>query len=273
MKLPSALIITLLYVVFGLLWIHYSDQVVYNLANGDAQWQFTAEQYKGYVFILTTATLLFILVRSHDAALEKQIKALTISSERYIALFEASPMPVFIYDAHTGGIINANYAAAELYGYGMKELKEMSIWQIVGPEGMASVDEKLNISPGKEQHSRGIRRHTHKDGKQLYAFTQDLPFDVEEKHTRLLIANDVTRQMQYIEAIEKQNTKLNQISYAQSHTVRAPLASLMGLISVLEETQYDAAEYKVILSQIQEASRRLDAVIREIDNNARPQQV
>lgn len=273
MKIPSALIITILYVVFALLWIRYSDQVVYRLSEGDAHWQYIAEQRKGYFFVITTAILLFILVRKHDAALEKQIKALTTSEQQYRSLFEASPMPIFIYDANTGRIITANYAVAELYGYGLNELRDMDIWEIVGPEGMASVDEKLNISPGKEQHTRGIRRHTHKDGRQLYAFTQDLPFDVEAKHTRLLIANDVTRQMQYIEAIEKQNTKLNQISYTQSHVVRAPLASLMGLINILKDTQYDAAEYKTILAQVLDASNKLDNVIRDIDSDARPEVV
>lgn len=273
MKLPSALTITLLYVALGLLWIHFSDAWVSNLAAGDTELEHKLQEYKGYFYVLTTGLLLLILVRSHDAVQEKQLKALGRSEQQYRALFEASPMPVFIYDADTGNIVQANNAAVQLYKYNIQELTGMSIWQIVGPEGLASVDERLDIQPGQDEHVRGIRRHTRKDGEVLYAFTQDIPFDVDAMHTRVLIANDITRQMLYIEAIEKQNEKLNRISFAQSHKVRSPLASIMGLTNLLNETSINDEEYRTILAQLTEACTRLDDVIREIDSDARPQAV
>ena len=112
-----------------------------------------------------------------------------------------------------------------------------------------------------------------KDGELLYAFTQDIPFDVDAMHTRVLIANDITRQMLYIEAIEKQNEKLNRISFAQSHKVRSPLASIMGLTNLLNETTINTEDYSTILSKLTEACTKLDNVIREIDSDARPQAV
>ncbi len=273
MKLPSALSITLLYVALGLLWIHYSDEWVHNIAAGDALLEHRLQAYKGYFYVLATGLLLLILVRSHDAAQAKQLKALRRSEQQYRALFQASPMPVFIYNADTGNIVQANDAAVQLYKYNLQELAGMSIWQIVGPEGMAAVDERLDIQPGQDEHVRGIRRHTRKDGELLYAFTQDIPFDADAMHTRVLIANDITRQMLYIEAIEKQNEKLNRISFAQSHKVRSPLASIMGLTNLLNETSINTEEYRTILAQLTEACTKLDNVIREIDSDARPQAV
>lgn len=273
MKLPSALIITLLYVALGLLWIHFSDAWVSNIADGNTELEHKLQAYKGYFYVLTTGLLLLILVRRHDAAQEKQLKALGRSERQYRALFQASPMPIFIYDADTGNIIQANDAAVQLYKYNIQELTGMSIWKIVGPEGMASVDERLEIQPGQDEHVRGIRHHTCKDGVLLYAFTQDIPFDIDTMHTRVLIANDITRQMLYIEAIEKQNEKLNRISFAQSHKVRSPLASIMGLTNLLNETIINTEEYHTILAQLTEACTKLDNVIREIDSDARPQEV
>ena len=273
MKLPSALTITLLYVALGLLWIHFSDAWVGTLADGDTELEHKLQAYKGYFYVLTTGLLLLILVRSHDAALERQLKALQKSEQQYRALFEASPMPVFIYDADTSCIIHANDAAVQLYKYTMEEMEGMNIWKIVGPEGMSSVDKRLSIEPGMQKHVRGIRRHKRKDGKELYAFTQDIPFDAETEHTRVLIANDITRQIRYIEAIEKQNEQLNRISYAQSHKVRSPLASIMGLTNLLNETAINSEEYHTILAKLTEACTKLDDVIREIDNDARPQEV
>lgn len=273
MKLPSALTITLLYVALGLLWIHYSDAWVSNIADGDTLIEHKLQAYKGYFYVVATGLLLLILVRSHDAVQEKQLKALAQSEQQYRALFQASPMPVFIYNADTGNILQANDAAVQLYKYNAQELTSMSIWQIVGPEGMAAVDERLSIQPGIEEHVRGIRRHSRKDGEVLYAFTQDIPFDADAMHTRVLIANDITRQMQYIEAIEKQNDKLNRISFAQSHKVRSPLASIMGLTNLLNETVISTEEYHTILAQLTEACTKLDNVIREIDSDARPQAV
>lgn len=280
MRLGNVFRVTLIYLVFGLMWILFSDALLDAMYKNDAISLSRVQTMKGIFYVAFTTLLLYILVRRYSTELNARIRKLqaseaahTRSEDKYRTLFEASPMPVFIYNQATGHILNANAAAIQMYGYTEAELTGMPVWHIVGPDGMHELDSKLNIAPGDAMHLRGIRRHIKKNGEQLYAFTQDCPMDYDDIHARILIANDITRQIQYIEAIEAQNDKLNRISFAQSHTVRSPLASIMGLVHVLQDTPLNSDEYKQILAQLHEASARLDTVIRSISNDARPQDV
>jgi hypothetical protein len=61
------------------------------------------------------------------------------------------------------------------------------------------------------------------------------------------------------------NDLLGEIAFEQSHIVRAPLASIMGLVDLLKNYELDenAAE---IVNMIEESSKKLDSVIRSIVN-------
>ncbi|MCB0697061.1 MAG: hypothetical protein KDC07_06835, partial [Chitinophagaceae bacterium] len=64
------------------------------------------------------------------------------------------------------------------------------------------------------------------------------------------------------------NEKLNEIAWMQSHVVRAPLASLMGLIHLLKDEEHSAEEKEEILDKMLISANELDLVIREITNSA-----
>lgn len=76
---------------------------------------------------------------------------------------------------------------------------------------------------------------------------------------------DVTEQRLYIEKIQTQNQRLKDIAWIQSHKVRAPVASILGLVQLFNlKTPEDAVNTEV-LQGIQEAATTLDEVIREIN--------
>jgi YesN/AraC family two-component response regulator len=68
---------------------------------------------------------------------------------------------------------------------------------------------------------------------------------------------------EYIKAIENQNDRLKEISWIQSHIVRAPLARIMGLIPLVTDTA-DADERATILKFLLLSANELDEVIRSI---------
>lgn len=47
---------------------------------------------------------------------------------------------------------------------------------------------------------------------------------------------DITDCVNYIEAIEKQNQRLREIAFTQSHHVRAPLARIIGLSKLVSDS-------------------------------------
>ena len=81
---------------------------------------------------------------------------------------------------------------------------------------------------------------------------------------------DVTDRHNYTHAIEQQNRQLLEIAWIQSHEVRAPLASIMGLVMLIKEGNIEARseDLNQVLSDILSSAKDLDTVIRKITQKA-----
>jgi PAS domain S-box-containing protein len=75
---------------------------------------------------------------------------------------------------------------------------------------------------------------------------------------------DVTERHNYIKAIEEQNRMLKEISWMQSHVVRAPLARIMGLVPLLMELKENSPEKDEALQYLALSANELDEVIKSI---------
>ncbi len=83
---------------------------------------------------------------------------------------------------------------------------------------------------------------------------------------------DITERLNYIKAIEEQNENLKEISWLQSHVIRAPLARIMGLIQIISDPGQDTAEKQNALNYLLTSANELDEVIRTItDKTNMPQ--
>ncbi len=83
------------------------------------------------------------------------------------------------------------------------------------------------------------------------------------------IQKDVTDRRKYLQAIEEQNEKLKDIAWTQSHLVRAPLARIMGLSSMLSDLIIDEEadvpfSKQELVTLINNSSEELDKIIRDI---------
>ncbi len=81
---------------------------------------------------------------------------------------------------------------------------------------------------------------------------------------------DITDRHNYTQAIEHQNEKLREIAWIQSHEVRAPLASIMGLAMLIKEgtVNKESESTDRVLEDIVKSAADLDAVIRKITTKA-----
>jgi PAS domain S-box-containing protein len=73
---------------------------------------------------------------------------------------------------------------------------------------------------------------------------------------------DITEPQQYLEKIERQNQRLLEIAWIQSHRVRAPVASILGLTQLFNLDDSHNAE---IIPMLKHAAEELDEVIRDIN--------
>lgn len=74
----------------------------------------------------------------------------------------------------------------------------------------------------------------------------------------------VEQQARHIELIESQNRKLDEISYIQSHIVRAPLTKIMGLVDLLINHPHTTEEKNEIYQYLTTVSAEFDEVIKSI---------
>ncbi|MEB2775574.1 PAS domain-containing protein [Algoriphagus sp. D3-2-R+10] len=77
---------------------------------------------------------------------------------------------------------------------------------------------------------------------------------------------DVTASREQLEKIKKQNEKLREIAWLQSHVIRAPLARILSLIYLMKEHEGGGKSTGEIFDLISASAEELDNVILEIIN-------
>src|SRR6185312_2895727 len=78
------------------------------------------------------------------------------------------------------------------------------------------------------------------------------------------VARDITDRKLNEEKIMEQNSLLSRISQIQSHDYRGPVASILGLMNLIEEEDYVAPKEYLMMMQV--AVKRLDEKIHEVVN-------
>lgn len=75
---------------------------------------------------------------------------------------------------------------------------------------------------------------------------------------------DITQREKHLKEIEHQNIFLKELSWDQSHNVRAPLARIMGLTDLLGSFDAPNEEFKRIISYLLDSSQELDNIVRNV---------
>lgn len=196
---------------------------------------------------------------------KKTLLQLENSEKRYSDLFHLSPQPMWVYDTETLRFLDVNIAAEKHYGYSLQEFLGMTIKDIRPIEEIPQLIKRvgfLNEQPAI--HNVGVYKHQKKNGDIIFVEIQSNTIPFQNTTGRIILANDVTERITYVEAIEKQNEKLKEISWIQSHVVRAPLARIMGLIDIIKNYGIDDTDNKNLLSLLITSAEELDVIIKDI---------
>jgi signal transduction histidine kinase len=84
---------------------------------------------------------------------------------------------------------------------------------------------------------------------------------------------DVTEQRLHIQKIQMQNQRLQDIAWLQSHKMRSPVATIMGLIQLFNSEDPNDPINARILEGVKEAAGNLDEVIKEINSKTETMKV
>lgn len=188
-----------------------------------------------------------------------------LAKTRYSDIFHLSPLPMWVYDIGTFKFIDVNEAAIKKYGFKKEEFLTMTIKDIRPVEDYPLFDEEVfSFEQYKDHLKKRYQRHLKKDGAIIDVEIQSNIIFFNNQKAKLVIANDVSKQMQHITTIEDQNKSLKHIAWTHSHVVRAPLAKMMSIIDFMMESNVMPSEYGYLLNHFFESGTELDTIIREI---------
>lgn len=213
-----------------------------------------------------------ILYKSIIYAIERNrhFDELQKSEKRYSELFHLSPLPMWVYDLNTLEFLDVNKAAIIHYGYDREEFLSKNLKSIRPEEDIPMLEEALKKTTQiGTLYAKRAFRHLKKNGEIIKVEIGSSAILFNGRQAKLVLVNDITEKVHYIETIENQNRALKEISWIQSHVVRAPLARLMGLVNLLENESFHInPELNGLLSHIKTSSFELDDIIRDISKKS-----
>ena len=144
------------------------------------------------------------LYRSIKYVLDKKryLQKINALDARYESLFQATPIPKWIFDTETLKFLFVNNAAVAQYGYSASEFYNMTILDIRPQEDeektMSSID-KI-----REDHSvitGGIFRHTKKNGEIIDVQIESSDIEFAGRRARLVFCIDITDRLKFERAL------------------------------------------------------------------------
>ncbi|HWK29899.1 MAG TPA: response regulator [Solirubrobacter sp.] len=117
------------------------------------------------------------------------------TEDRYRMLFDASPMPMWVYDADTLAFLDVNDAAVRHYGYSRDEFLGMRIIDIRPPEDVPAVLEDVKARGGPGAPNAKIWRHVRRDGTLIDVEITAGRIRFEGRKAALVLAHDVSERM------------------------------------------------------------------------------
>lgn len=206
----------------------------------------------------------YLSIRWDITAQKEIILALQESEKRYSDLFHLSPLPTWTYSIESLRFLNVNKAAIRHYGYTLKEFLSMTILDIRPREEISKIRKLVTQAKKNPGYYRRISVHKKKNQEIINVDIHSNVIDYKGERAIIVVINDVTERLRHIKAIEDRNKKLEEISWEQSHLVRAPLARIKGLVPLAANLQEDPAEWARIINYLSASAEELDQVITDI---------
>jgi PAS domain S-box-containing protein len=196
----------------------------------------------------------------------KYVEQIQKSEKRYSDLFQLSPLPMWVFDLENFRFLSINKAAIAHYGFSEAEFLNMRIHDIRPDEDIKVMEQLIeNSRNGMVTNPKSIARHKKKNGESIFVEATINPLNFNGREAILVLVNDITDRLKYVDTIEKQNLTFREIAWIQSHVIRAPLARLIGLVSLMETEVPEATEESQrLMGHINDSALELDEIVREI---------
>jgi PAS domain S-box-containing protein len=187
------------------------------------------------------------------------------------SIINSSLNAIFI-SRNTGECVLWNAQAEKVFGWKPEEIIGQNLAEKLLPNQIFTKSEKLQISYYQKTGKGAILNKEvlyigkNKAEKEIIVELIIIPAKIEDEDMLIFFVRDISAIKMQLKEIKQKNKKLKEISWLQSHVIRAPLAKVMGLVSLLEEEVAASLtiEQFEIFQLIQKSSNELDDVIKQI---------
>lgn len=223
------------YTAVAAVWVLASDRLLAPPHGAHAAHAWTVATAKGLAFVLATAAVLWLLLRSARRRLLEASRRLESSERHYRAAVEGSPDAILVQSG--GRVAYANPSAAAMFGArDPGELLGRSVQDLVDPSEHATLG-----SPEAPHPPERFRRMRRLDGSPLLAEVAVRPYAVGGEQALLVSIRDVTEAVRLQDQLARVNGALRMLGRCNEAIVRA--ASEAELLSevcrvVVEEGGY-----------------------------------
>lgn len=199
-----------------------------------------------------------------------------ISENFYQAIHRSMPNPIIGFDLAQKKLVFSSGIAEDLLGYSSKELKDLGEDQFISIIHPDDIKIRKNIEEQLKTLKDGgvlryILRIKKKDGSYVHFQINDSIYERDElgNPTKITsVAQDITELALSNEKLKMAITKIDNIRQKNSHDLRAPVATIIGILDLIKEEEFQNQYQHDLIEYLKITVLKLDAVIREINEES-----
>jgi len=174
----------------------------------------------GFVGVLSVISLfLAALLAEHDGR-RREIGAV---NRRYHCLFHGDPRPLWLHDARTGQILEANEPAARAYGYSMAEFTGLNVAQLLAP----GTRREPCAFPAERAVGPRAMKHRRRSGESIEVEMWSYSTFLDGRRVSICFAHDVTERNTLRRLLfDRAELERRELAAELRRTLAGPLAEL-----------------------------------------------
>jgi PAS domain S-box-containing protein len=200
---------------------------------------------------------------------------LRTAKEQYQLLFDANPLPGWVFDVETLAFLEVNEMTVSHYGYSREEFLAMTVKDIRPVEELPKLEASVkNLPPGLKR--AGVWIHKKKDGTLIAVEIFNYGIVFRGRPARLVLANDVTESKHREHALQEtaRLTVLAETASIFAHEVANPLNGISTMLQMLlRGGEVKDLQSKEMLQDALSEIGRLGSLLQEFRTFARPESI
>ncbi|MCB0494920.1 MAG: PAS domain-containing sensor histidine kinase [Cyclobacteriaceae bacterium] len=211
-----------------------SYEAEYRIQNKLGEWKWVLD--RGKVVEFTDEGTAKRFSGTHlDITNQKEIELQTLKAEQLLSqLFENAPMGIVML-GFDDEILKVNKGFEKIFGYGQEEILGKYINDVIVPPERMKEGQKLSKDSAKGKIVYFETERLNKNREPVAVMIYTLPVMYNGQRLGVYgIYVDIRKRMKVEEELKVRNLELDNFVYKVSHDLRAPLASILGLINLIK---------------------------------------